>query len=246
MRISRCIGCVLARPVWAAAALLAIGCQPAGPSPGSGDTIGAAAAIAISRVSCPATTAKATAPLPRSFEPVAVVRCVQDARGTTGQGLWRFEVKQRADQGLGAFVAALRRPSVRTPPGMECLTILYAEPSFVLVDHRGRTLRPALPVMVCGRPFPAAISRLARLSWVTVSVLRTRQLATRAELAAGCDPQFKDLFRLAAGSRLPQPSAGGPGEHQRSRPAPAMTRFSPLRIGPYEAIIGLRHPPGRL
>jgi hypothetical protein len=116
---------------------------------------------------------------------------------------------QRADHGLGAFISALRRRSARTPANVACLSIRYLEPSFVLIDRRGRVLRPALPTMECGRPYPAAITALARLPWVAFSVRRTVQFATRAELAAGCNPQFKDLFEMAGGSGL-RPSAGGP------------------------------------
>jgi len=45
---------------------------------------------------------------------------------------------------------------------------------------------------------------------VTVSVRRTVQLATRAELQAGCDPQWKDVIQMDTYVRLLQPSAGGP------------------------------------
>jgi len=120
--------------------------------------------------------------------------------------LWRFEVKQRADHGLAKFISALRRPSVTTPANVACLTILYLEPSFVLIDRRGRVLRPALPVMECGKPFPAAITALQHLPWLTVSVRRTKQIATRAELASGCSSQWGDLFKMG---NL-QPSGGGP------------------------------------
>jgi hypothetical protein len=126
-------------------------------------------------------------------------------------------VKQRADHGLGKFIAALRRPSVATPADVGCLSILYLEPSFVLIDRRGGVIRPALPVMECGRPFPAAITALKHLRWVTVSVRRTVQLATRAELAAGCNPQWGDLLKMG---NL-QLSGGGPA----FSPRPARLRI---------------------
>jgi len=99
---------------------------------------------------------------------------------------------------------------------------LYLEPSFVLIDRRGRVIRPAIPVMECGRPLPAAITALQHLRWVTVSVRRTVQIATRAELAAGCDPQWKDVIKLESqrGSAL-NLSAGGPA----FSPRPARLRI---------------------
>src|SRR5262245_40992154 len=181
----------LARSVLAGAALVTVSCSAGSANPGTHApvrTIDAAVAKSVASVSCRATTATATKPLPADFRPVAVVRCYRKARGITGHGLWRFEVKQRADHSLGKFIAALRRPSVATPSDVACLTILYLEPSFVLIDRHGGVIRPALPVMECGRPFPAAITAVQRLPWVTVSVRRTVQIATRAELASGCSP----------------------------------------------------------
>jgi hypothetical protein len=195
-------------------ALVAAACSPAsqpnGGTPATHHTVDAAVASAVTRVSCAATVGRATKPLPAAFRPVAVIRCYPKARGITGRGLWSFEVKQRADHDLGAFIAALRRPSVRTPPSTACVMIGYPDPSFVLIDSHGRAIRPALPVKECGQPFPAPITHLQHLPWVTVSVRRTGQLATHAELAAGCDPHMKDVIQLTArgGFRLLHPSAG--------------------------------------
>src|SRR5262249_17528271 len=182
------------RSLVAGVALVTIGCsgiQVHRGSHGPGLAIYASTASAVASVSCRATTAPATGQLPADFRPVAVVRCYEKARGINGHGLWRFDVKQRADHGLGKFIAALRRPSVATPADAVCPAVGYLEPSFVLVDRSGRVMRPAIPVMECGQPFPAAITDLQHLPWVTISVLRTVQIATRAELVAGCDSQWK-------------------------------------------------------
>jgi len=158
----------------AGVALVAIGCSVGRANPGSHVRVRALETVAaIANVSCRATTAKATMPLPADFRPVAVVRCYQKARGINGRGLWRFDVKQRADHGLGKFIAALRRPSVVTPGNALCPAIGYLDPSFVLIDRAGRVIRPSLPVMECGQPFPAAITALEHLPWVTISVRRT-------------------------------------------------------------------------
>src|SRR5258707_2857842 len=197
------------RSLLAGVALVTVGCSADVANPGTYAPVRASyanAANAVASVSCRATTTQATKRLPRDFQPVAVVRCYQKARGITGRGLWRFDVKQRAGHGLGIFIAALRRPSVATPDHVSCLAIGYLEPSFLLIDRRGRVIRPALPVMQCGRPFPAAITALRHLPWVTVSVRRTVQIATRAELVAGCDSQWKDIIKMGG----LQPSAGGP------------------------------------
>jgi hypothetical protein len=77
--------------------------------------------------------------------------------------------------------------------------------------------------MECGQPFPEAITALDHLSWVTISVRRTVQVATRAELVAGCDSQWKDVIKEDSqrGSTLLSPSAGGPA----FSPRPARLRI---------------------
>jgi hypothetical protein len=156
-------------------------------------------ASAVASVPCKATTAMQTEPIPAAFIPVAVVRCYSPARGVPGHGLWRFKVKQWADHRLAAFIAALRRPSVSipTPGGLGPCNgrIPYFDPPFALVDHYGQIVRPILPTGECHRQFPAAIADLKHLPWVDVYARRTVQLATRAELRAGCDPRWKDVLR---------------------------------------------------
>ena len=208
------------RSLLAGAALVPVACSASQANPGTYAPVRAAyadAASAVASVSCRATTATATKPLPPAFHPVAVVRCYQKARGITGRGLWRFEIKQRADHDLGKLIAALRRPSVATPGDVACPTVGYLHPSFVLIDRRGRVIRPAIPVMECGQPLSAAITALQHLPWVTVSVRRTVQIATRAELAAGCDSQWGDIIKMG---NL-HPSAGGPA----FSPRPARLRI---------------------
>jgi hypothetical protein len=201
----------LSRHLVVGMALVAAGCSAAS-QVGPGSTAGhrPAGMAAASDVPCTATTAQPTKPLPAAFRPVAVVRCYPKARGIPGHGLWSFEVKQKADHRLAAFIAALRRPSIPTPPQTLCLTVGYLDPPFALVDRHGQILRPTLPVKECGQPFPAAISDLEHLPWVTISVRRTAQLATRAELQAGCDPRYKDVIRMDSYFRTLRPSAGGP------------------------------------
>ncbi len=86
----------------------------------------------------------------------------------------------------------------------------YLDPPFALVDGHGRIVRPTLPARDCGQPYQAAITDLEHLPWVTISVRRTVQLATRAELRTGCNPQWEDLIRTESASGLTPPSAGGP------------------------------------
>jgi hypothetical protein len=189
--------------------LVAAGCGGSGHTargPGAHVLLAASAAD----VPCKATTARPGGRLSPAFKPVLVVRCYPKAHGVPGRGLWRYQVKQKADHQLAPFVAALRRASVSTPAGTACLAVGYLDPSFVLLDRRGKLVRPSLPVKECGQPFQAAITALEHLPWVTVSVRRTVQLATRAELTSGCNPKWKDVVHDARGAWLPPPSPGGP------------------------------------
>ena len=208
MAIIRWTGVVLA-----GLALVAVGCSAADHtdrSPGAAGHVRDLSVSTAADVPCKATTARPGGRLSPAFKPVLVVRCYPKAHGVPGRGLWRYQVKQKADHHLAAFIAALRRASVPTPAGTMCLAVGYLDPSFVLVDRGGRVVRPSLPVKVCGQPFQAAIADLAHLPWVTVSVRRTVQLATRAELTSGCNPKWKDVIHDARGAWLPPPSPGGP------------------------------------
>jgi len=168
------------------AGLVAVGCSAPGQPDRSSEPVTHLPAGVVTRavagVPCGATKARPREPLPATFKPVAVVRCYSKARC----------------------------PSVHTPAGEACAAIGYLDPPFALVDRHGRILRPTLPATKCGRPFQAAITDLEHLPWVTVSVRRTVQIATRAELLAGCDPKYGDV--IAAGSYFLQLrlSAGGP------------------------------------
>jgi hypothetical protein len=202
------------RGVMICAGLATVACSgPVQPGHGTGRAShlpATAVTRAIARLPCKATTALGAKPLPATFKPVAVVRCYGFARGVNGHGLWRFNVKQQASHRLGAFIAALRRPSARRPAGTMCTLVDYASPPFALVDRQGRVRRAALPSSECGQPFPAAITDLQRLPWVTVSVRRTVHIATRAELRSGCNPTYGDVIASGPYFRQLPMSSGGP------------------------------------
>ncbi len=145
--------------------------------------------------------------LPRSFVPVAVLRCVTAYKTIPGKGQWLTETLERADTNLGPLTAALRMPNFHHTPGIMCPDIAMLPPQIVLVDGNGTMIIPRIPLSGCGLIQTQVLGSLAALSWKPVSVRMISQVQTQAEVASGCAPQFKDPF-IVYGT-APRPSAGG-------------------------------------
>jgi hypothetical protein len=108
----------------------------------------------------------ASGPLPASFRPVAVIRCVT----IPGKGGRLVATMQRADKNLTALISALRRPSARMHPGIICPAFLVSVPPIVLISGNGSMISPKIPVNECGEVQQQVIAALATLPWKTVSV----------------------------------------------------------------------------
>jgi hypothetical protein len=109
-------------------------------------------------------------PLPASFVPVEVLRCVPTTTAIPGKGLYYSATLERATSGISTLVAALRRPPVRQPAGTMCPMLVMLPPQIVLIAKDGSTLSPTFPVAGCGQLQPAVISALNHMPWQTVSV----------------------------------------------------------------------------
>ena len=144
--------------------------------------------------------------VPKSFVPVAVVRCMTEERAVSGDGQWVFEFAQRATGNLDALLAALREPSRAVPSGTTaaCSAVGIVSPNFALVDASGTIIRPLLPHDECGLPLLDALRVLNALHWTTVTDQKVRQVQTQAEIDTGCYPTYKDVFELPRGAS-PQP-----------------------------------------
>jgi hypothetical protein len=94
----------------------------------------------------------------RGFRPVAAVRCEQGAQGSKG-------TRDVTDGPFGALVAGLEHTDA--PPGDgPCATYYDVQPSLVLVDASGRSLRPRFPRDGCGHVRgTAAYLAYAKLIW---------------------------------------------------------------------------------
>ena len=109
-------------------------------------------------------------PLPASFVPVSVERCVNGAQTIPGKGMWITATLQRADSGLDGLVNALRRPTATRPPGTVCPAIAVLAPQVVLISANGQKLIPRLPATGCGLTQMQVLAALDALRWQPVSV----------------------------------------------------------------------------
>lgn len=111
-----------------------------------------------------------SAPLPVSFVPVSVERCVNGAQAVPGKGLWTTATLLRADTGLDGLINALRRPLVPHQPGTACPALAVIPPQVVLISATGQKLIPRLPVSGCGLIQSQVLMALNALRWQPVSV----------------------------------------------------------------------------
>jgi hypothetical protein len=112
----------------------------------------------------------ASAPLPVTFVPVSVERCLNGTQVIPGKGLWTTATLQRSDSGLEGLVNALRRPTATRPPGTVCPAIAVIAPQVVLISANGQKLIPRLPATGCGLTQMQVLAALNALRWQPVSV----------------------------------------------------------------------------
>ena len=145
-------------------------------------------------------------PLPASFVPVAVLRCVSGYQTIPGKGQWLTATLERAGGDLAPLAAALRRPPEHIAPGTICPAVAILPPQIALINGAGKAIIPHLPLGGCGLVQPQVLAALAALPWQRVSVRLVSQVQTQQEVASGCAPGFKDPFAIYGS---PRPSPGG-------------------------------------
>jgi len=129
-------------------------------------------------------------PLPASFVPVSVERCVNGATTVPGKGLWTTATLQRSTNDLSGLVSALREPSATRKPGTVCPALAVIPPQVVLINAAGEKLIPQIPVGGCGLPAAQVLSALDSLHWQQVSVRLIAQLSrgTSPKAPSGSGP----------------------------------------------------------
>jgi hypothetical protein len=130
--------------------------------------------------------------VPTGFLPAAAASCSIDSRPQPDGSVALALVEQRAGQ-IDGLVAALAQPSL-TGHVQACPAVGWVPPWLVLLDARGRWVRPAIPTDECDQPrqaFDDAL-RATRFTDRSTIVLRTIQSSTAVE--AGCDQQTTDMI----------------------------------------------------
>ncbi len=122
-------------------------------------------------------TGATSVPLPVSFVPVSVERCVNGVQTIPGKGLWTTATLQRSDSGLAALINALRQPSVAHRPGTVCPALAVIPPQVVLIGANGQKLIPRLPATGCGLIQSQVLAALDTLRWQPVSVRLIAQVS---------------------------------------------------------------------
>jgi hypothetical protein len=172
-----------------------------GPAP-----VGGVAACADWPASVPA------GPLPATFVPVSVLRCVTGYKQIPGKGLYFAATTERYDGNLSALATALRAPSGTRKPGTMCPMIAMVPPQIVLIAKDGSMLSPKLPLSGCGLLQTAVLRELNLLPWhaVSVRVFSPVPGSTGPGTPATSDPQPTDLIPGPAKSGVNNPGPGGP------------------------------------
>lgn len=140
-------------------------------SPGPVPTITTPGTLAPAESACanwPAGAKKG--PLPTSFVPVEVLRCITGTKQVPGKGLYLAGTLERATSDFAPLVAALHIPSGHAQRGMMCPMLAMLPPQIVLVAKDGSMLTPIFPVERCGTIVPAVLAALNAMPWQTVSV----------------------------------------------------------------------------
>ena len=114
-------------------------------------------------------------PLPLTFTPVEVLRCVTSVKEIPGKGLFLAGTLERSTSGIARLAAALRRPATRVPVGTMCPMIAMLPPQIVLVAKDGSMLSPTIPVAGCGVPDTPVLTALNAMPWQVLSVKLTPQ-----------------------------------------------------------------------
>jgi hypothetical protein len=142
-------------------------------------------------------------PLPADFHPVKVVRCRSEVRTVPGNGVWETYDADVADTGLAPLLAALKLPSL--PAASVCTAVGFVPLDFALVDASGAIVRPKLPDDGCGAPREEIRTALNALPWRAEADQMMVQVQTQEELDTGCEPAYKDLFKLRTANSAPPP-----------------------------------------
>jgi hypothetical protein len=133
--------------------------------------------------------------LPRlgdDFAAVAAVLCGNHPARRPDGGDDLVASERRATD-VAALVAALRLPD-EPPTNGACTLDLPAVPWLVLLDARGRWVRPGVPQDACGKPRVEVRRAVEELRLIPVSSRPIREIESAGAAAAGCSERWADMI----------------------------------------------------
>ncbi|MEU4565031.1 hypothetical protein [Micromonospora sp. NPDC023956] len=138
--------------------------------------------------------------LPRldgSFPATAAIHCQLDHRRRADGGLDLVLTEGRATD-LTLLITALRRPDTSTGPEACTLEGPWV-PNLLLIDGRGRWIRPGIPVDGCGKPLPDVVTTVRGLRLTTVSERVVREIESAGAARSGCSQDHRDVVASDTG-----------------------------------------------
>ncbi|MBO3737376.1 hypothetical protein [Actinoplanes flavus] len=126
-----------------------------------------------------------------SFQPVSAVICGATVKQRPSGGSDYVAFESKTDD-LGALLPALRLPDVDYD-AEACTADLPAVPWLVLLDARGRWVRPGVPIDDCGKPRQEFRDVYGALRTTEVSSKVVSEIESDAAARAGCSQTYGDM-----------------------------------------------------
>lgn len=138
--------------------------------------------------------------LPRldgGFPATAAIHCQLDHRRRADGGLDLVLTEGRATD-LAVLLNALRRPDTSTGPEACTLEMPWV-PNLLLLDGRGRWIRPGIPVDGCGKPLPELVTAVRGLRLTTLSERVVREIESAGAARSGCTQDHRNMVASETG-----------------------------------------------
>jgi hypothetical protein len=157
--------------------------------------------------------------------------CTETER-TYRDGEWTVAIRRASADGIAGLKREFERPDRPGRPNAICAAVLFVGAPVLFVDRDGRFLRARYPIdHTCDQPLESVVKAVAAHHWITVATTKVRQQFTRAELAAGCPGQMKNMVAIDLEMGMGK-SHGGP----------VFTYFPNARLGACIYRVSTAHP----
>lgn len=141
--------------------------------------------------------------VPDGFDPVALIRCDDDATEEDEAGVWAGTATVRLEGDVAGFVATMSAPSDPRWLGA-CSADMVFVPDVWAASADGRFVRMSFPTTGCAKPKVDVQAELARLRETERSFSRTALIESRAATEAGCATRA-GVLRLAGAEDIVAP-----------------------------------------